>query len=226
MTTNHSMTDTTGLVEWLVFDLGGVLVDVAPAAETMAKLSAQSHTPIETLGPLLREQFTEQPLSLAERFQLGFLDIATFSQALNTHLATPVPEAELTQAIQAILRGERRDTAALLEQLAGRFNTACYSNTNAVHWAYMQRHYGFFEHIEHRFASQEVGFAKPDARGFAAVATSLDACAAHCLLIDDRQINVDGARAAGWQALLFTGPDQLAADLSGLGIDVVPVGAP
>jgi len=38
------------------------------------------------------------------------------------------------------------------------------------------------------------------------------------LFIDDSQKNVDGAKAAGWQAVLFTGVEPLEADLSRLGI--------
>jgi 2-haloacid dehalogenase len=38
------------------------------------------------------------------------------------------------------------------------------------------------------------------------------------LFIDDSQKNVDGAKAAGWQAVLFTDAGKLQADLAGLGI--------
>ncbi|MBO0902792.1 HAD family hydrolase [Jiella sonneratiae] len=40
------------------------------------------------------------------------------------------------------------------------------------------------------------------------------------LFIDDSQKNVDGARAAGWQAVLFVSPGQLARDLSERGLPV------
>jgi 2-haloacid dehalogenase len=38
------------------------------------------------------------------------------------------------------------------------------------------------------------------------------------LFIDDSQKNVDGAKAAGWEAVLFTGVEPLEADLGRLGI--------
>jgi 2-haloacid dehalogenase len=40
------------------------------------------------------------------------------------------------------------------------------------------------------------------------------------LFIDDSQKNVDGAKAAGWQAVLFTDAGKLQADLDGFGIKV------
>ena len=75
------MTDS---IDWLVFDLGGVLVDVAPPADTLTDLAARSDTAVERLAPLLRERFTARPFSLAERFQVGELDARAF------HAASPV----------------------------------------------------------------------------------------------------------------------------------------
>jgi 2-haloacid dehalogenase len=46
----------------------------------------------------------------------------------------------------------------------------------------------------------------------------IDVAPAACLLIDDRTANVAGARAAGWQALLFTDCAALEHDLEALGI--------
>jgi 2-haloacid dehalogenase len=39
------------------------------------------------------------------------------------------------------------------------------------------------------------------------------------LFIDDSQKNVDGARAAGWQAVLFTNAKALEQDLERFGVD-------
>lgn len=208
-------------IAWLVFDLGGVLVDVAPPDRTFADLAARSDTSAERLASLLRERFTQQPFSLAERFQTGELDEQAFHAALNRELKTPLSFAELTAALEAMLLGERRDTTALLARLAMRYRIACYSNTNATHWRHIARHFAFFDYLERAFASQEIGFAKPDRRGFDAVASALGAAPSACLLIDDREINVEGARAAGWQALLFDNAVQLENDLAARGFRAV-----
>ena len=39
-----------------------------------------------------------------------------------------------------------------------------------------------------------------------------------CLFVDDKQINVDGARATGMQAILFTDKSQFEEDLKRLGV--------
>ena len=207
-------------IDWLVFDLGGVVVDVQPAEVTLDKLSRRSETPTQQLAELLRERFTERPYSIAERFQTGELNEAGFHAALNDSLGKPLEAATLTAELESMLRGESAEMVAFMQQLARHHRLACYSNTNAVHWRYMQQHFRFFDVLEHAFASQEIGYAKPDPQGFAHVAAALGAPAAACLLIDDRQINVDGAQAAGWQALRFEGIDRLREDLAALGVEV------
>lgn len=66
--------------------------------------------------------------------------------------------------------------------------------------------------------SGDIGFIKPDREIYDhhVKAFSLDPAAT--LFIDDSQKNVDGAKAAGWQAVLFTGADRLRRDLAERGI--------
>lgn len=207
-------------IEWLVFDLGGVLVDVAPQNHVLAEWAHLTDTDEVRLASLLREQFTEQPFSLAERFQIGALDAHGFHAALNRELGRPLAFDTLIDGLESVLVGEKTETVRLLAELASRYKTACYSNTNVTHWRYLHRHYGFFRHMDRAFASQEIGFAKPDHRGFEKVAGALAALPEQCLLIDDRPVNVEGARRAGWQALQFVDVDTLVADMDALSIAV------
>jgi transcription antitermination factor NusB len=57
--------------------------------------------------------------------------------------------------------------------------------------------------------SSRLGLAKPDPAAFAAAAALLGSPASACLFVDDRAENVDGARAAGMRAELFTGVGRL-----------------
>jgi putative hydrolase of the HAD superfamily len=47
------------------------------------------------------------------------------------------------------------------------------------------------------YFSHEMGHVKPDRAAFDHVVTTLDCAPEHILFLDDNQINVDGARAAG-----------------------------
>ena len=68
--------------------------------------------------------------------------------------------------------------------------------------------------------SGEVGMIKPDPRIYEAHAASYALEPAATLFIDDSAKNVAGAKAAGWQAVLYEGADKLSRDLAARGIRV------
>lgn len=203
---------------FLVFDLGGVLIDVAPAEETIAALAAESGTPMERLREPLREAFTGRPYSLAEQFQAGELDEPGFFAQLDGLLERPLGAERLRGHLEHMLRAPMPGTPVLLEELAGRYRLACLSNTNPVHWRYLLERFDFMQWLAPRMASHELELVKPDPQIFRAAEAQLGAAAADCLLIDDRPNNVEAAQAAGWMALQFTDAVVLRADLAGLGV--------
>lgn len=202
---------------WLVFDLGGVIVDVAPPEDTLSRFAVLTETAAGRLSPLLREQFASRPWSPVERFQVGEIDLDGLLAEMNTVLTRPLTAERLVPFMESMLRGVDQRIERLLHELTDRHQLACYSNTSAVHWDYMRRQYGFFDLFSTHFASHELGYAKPDLAGFDAVAERLGADPGQCVLIDDRAMNVVGARAAGWEAIAFRDADQLRADLYTLG---------
>lgn len=66
--------------------------------------------------------------------------------------------------------------------------------------------------------SGEAGLLKPDERIYRLHAETFGLEPAATLFIDDSARNVTGARDAGWQAVLFEGPEKLEADLARLGV--------
>jgi len=68
--------------------------------------------------------------------------------------------------------------------------------------------------------SGDVKLIKPDVAIYQTHAEAFDLDPAATLFIDDAAVNVAGAKAAGWNAVLFTGAEQLRADLAGFGIVV------
>ena len=66
--------------------------------------------------------------------------------------------------------------------------------------------------------SGEIGMIKPERGIYDHHAKTFGLEPAASLFIDDSQKNVDGARASGWQAVLFTDAQTLEADLGSLGV--------
>lgn len=83
------------------------------------------------------------------------------------------------------------------------------------------------EHLAHHelvdafdvvFCSAEIGIAKPDTAIFRHAAEVLGVRTGDCYFTDDRPENVEGARAAGLHADVFTGRDALVERLRALGL--------
>lgn len=66
--------------------------------------------------------------------------------------------------------------------------------------------------------SGDIRMLKPDREIYDHHIASFDLDPAATLFIDDSPANVEGAKAAGWQAVHFTGAPKLASDLKGLGL--------
>lgn len=66
--------------------------------------------------------------------------------------------------------------------------------------------------------SGEIGLIKPDRAIYEKHTRDFGLSPAHTLFIDDAPANVEGARLAGWNAVQFTDPEKLKADLAAHGI--------
>jgi 2-haloacid dehalogenase len=68
--------------------------------------------------------------------------------------------------------------------------------------------------------SGDIGLIKPDIAIYETHARSFGLNPETTIFIDDSAPNVEGAKAAGWDAVLFTGADKLRADLAARGVRV------
>jgi HAD superfamily hydrolase (TIGR01509 family) len=92
------------------------------------------------------------------------------------------------------------------------------SNTIPLHWEKLSssREYPSFGLFDRLFVSYLMGCAKPQETSFSFVTNALKLRPAECLLVDDTFLNVNGAKAAGWRAMLFTDAAQLQKDIGDL----------
>lgn len=81
-------------------------------------------------------------------------------------------------------------------------------------------HHDLVEAFDVVFCSAEIGVAKPEVAIYRHAASILGVEPAECFFTDDRPENVDGARAAGMHAEVFTGRAALVTHLNDLGLGV------
>ena len=113
------------------------------------------------------------------------------------------------------------DSVALLEGLIedGR-DVTLLTNWASDTFREARARFPFLEKPRGITVSGDIGLIKPDREIYDHHVASFGLEPAASLFIDDSQKNVDGARAAGWQAVLFTDAGTLEADLERLGIAV------
>jgi len=113
------------------------------------------------------------------------------------------------------------DSVALMERLVGTgHDVTMLTNFAADTFAEARRRFAFLDLPRGVTVSGEIGLIKPDTAIYDHHARSFDLDPAAALFIDDSQKNVEGAQAAGWQAVLFTDAEKLRSDLNSFGIAV------
>ena len=190
----------------LIFDLGGVLINLDYAAPIAA---------FATLTGSLGDQlgFTQQAQApLFDALETGQLSAANFRTALRRTygLRAEVPDAALDAAWNAILLDVPAERLALLRALrAGGYRLFLLSNTNALHRAafdaILHRDHGLPDGLlslfDQVYYSHEVGLRKPDAAIFRRVVADHDLDPTRTLFIDDSPQHVTAARTVGLRAL-------------------------
>jgi 2-haloacid dehalogenase len=113
------------------------------------------------------------------------------------------------------------DSVAILEQLIaeGR-DVTMLTNFASDTFREAQERYPFLKKPRGVTVSGDIGLIKPDVAIYDTHAKSFGLEPASTIFIDDSYPNVEGARAAGWHAVHFTGAEKLRSDLAAHGIKV------
>ncbi len=195
-------------IEWILFDLGGVLLDVEQP-RIFSRLQSLADLPASTIehrlktAPFFRDDFMVKEFSPAE-----------VALHVNKTLGTTLPTDEIVEALNSELGAVISTTADLLPGLQRKVKTGCLSNTNSIHWDKLLQAYPFMGNFDRRFASQILGCAKPGREIYDKVAGLLSVQPRQILFFDDKHENVESAQRLGWHARVYAGHEKLLADLS------------
>ncbi|HEB87974.1 MAG TPA: HAD family phosphatase [Deltaproteobacteria bacterium] len=183
----------------VLFDLGGVLVELGGMGDLRFLAS-------DARDDELWRRWLECPW--VRRFERGECDAETFARGIVEAWSMPITPSAFLETFAAWPRGWLPGARELVESMLSDLRIGCLSNTNALH---AERHWtrlGIPELFEERFLSHEMGVVKPDREIFDRVVETLGCPAEAVLFLDDNQINVEGARAAGLHAERVRGPSE------------------
>jgi len=205
--------------EALLFDLGGVLIDI----DFRRALAAwQRHSRLS--APALAAAFRFD--DAYERHERGEISAGEYFRHLAGTLQLDADQDSIAHGWNSIFQGTINEAVQLVR--AARAHLPCYAftNTNAAHMAEWQARYpevtGAFDAI---FASHQLGRRKPEAAAFAAVVSAIGTSPDSIVFFDDVAENVAAARSSGLQAVHVRTPDDIRRLVDSLGLADRPEGA-
>jgi FMN phosphatase YigB (HAD superfamily) len=192
----------------LLFDFGGVLIDIDYAATP----TAMRH--LSRAGSTIEFSQASQA-ELFDKFETGHLTPAEFRTGLRAAYDLDAPDDAIDAAWHAMLLDVPAERLALVAELRRQgHQTALLSNTNALHIAEINRRlaarYGFTHGIadvlDRVFYSQEVGLRKPGEEIFRHALREMNWRLEDVLFIEDSPQHVATARRLGLQVLHLAPP--------------------
>lgn len=188
-------------IRFVVFDIGGVLVRIAPWAEAHAACGY----PPEQLPP--SDVFLPRLSSSNRAYDRGEISTDEYEEKVALDSDGKYLPEEVRRIHAAVCDIEHPGLHPLFDALEGAgLETGILSNTNTMHWRRLagdeddSREYPLLRRATHRHASYLLKCSKPDPLIYETFARTVRALPAEILFFDDLERNVQAARAAGWQA--------------------------
>ncbi|WP_043834729.1 HAD family hydrolase [Amycolatopsis nivea] len=193
------------MTNWIVFDYGEVL-SLRTAA--VPKLAAAMGVSLETFEPVY--------WSVRDPYDRGCPDLEYWT-SIGDQVGAKVDDAlsaELTALDVAGWGQLAPGSLDLLQSLSDAgASLALLSNAPSAFGVWV-REQEWSKLFKHTLFSGDVKVAKPDAEIFQLLLDKLGAKPDECLFFDDRQVNIDGARAVGIRAHLWDGAEAARAALA------------
>ena len=199
-----------GEVQVVLFDIGGVLVELSGVATMLRWLG-----PGVTVDEMWRRWLSSD---VVRRFESGRATPEEFSAQIIHDMSLPVSEEEFLLTFTGWLQGLYPGALDMVRSVPGSFTRATLSNTNALHWTRMMQDFELEHAFDHHFASHLTGLLKPDAEVFAHIAKTLGCPPQAIFFLDDNLLNVDAARNAGFRSVRVQGASEARAALMEAGI--------
>ena len=201
------------MIRALLFDLGNVLLYFSHrrACEQIGQLCGVE---ADRIWQIVFES------GLEWEYEAGRMTTEQFHQRFERAVGRAVPLDQLTLAgcdifwpnpsIEPVVRrlGEIGRRLVLL------------SNTNAAHFAFVERKYPILQAFPRRVLSYEVGACKPDPKIFEAAAEAAGCPPAECFYVDDIPEYVSAARQLGFDAVVYGNTPTLIQELARRQINV------
>ncbi len=196
----------------VIFDLGGVVVDV------------ESDRLIHQVAQLLGRSFEEVHEQIFHRdlhlpLELGHIKPQAYYDGLKQKLGISWTYPQFVRAWNGIL-SENRDVTSIMKRLRARHKLLALSNTNILHIEHIKGAIPSLEMFHYWVMSYEVGLRKPNPKIYRFALEQAGVKPETAVYIDDRPELVEAGRQVGLTAIRFENSRQLEQDLQAVGLNL------
>lgn len=202
------------MIKTVIFDLGGVIVpfDFKRGYQAMADRYGLVATEIPgRIGTT----------DVVIRYESGQIETPDFVRELTGSLGIEATVDEFADFWSVIFERRTLIPASLPEALrANGYRVLLLSNTNDLHFSFIRQHYPILDHFDHHVLSFRVGAMKPSPAIYAEAIRHAGCAPEECFFTDDVAMYVEGAKAAGIDAVQFKQYEQLREELLVRGVRI------
>lgn len=198
------------MIKNLIFDFGNVLVNVDSHAVLKRYFKDDNEAEERFRAILTSPEFTEA----CDRGVVSFDELIKEAQTKNPHF---------TDAFRFFRENYQNEITGEIEGMKGtltgfkRRGFKLYGLSNWSSEIYeVMRKYGIFNLLDGQVISCEEHVIKPEKKIYLRLCERYGLKPSECLFTDDKPKNVEGAKAAGMNAILFTTPENYVADVERL----------
>lgn len=186
----------------ILFDLGGVLIDLAPlnVFEHWAKAAAVTPTSLAARWKI------DDAYKAHEKGEMEFND---FTGHLQKQLGISLSQGDWQTGWNTLLGRPFPGLVPRLLELANRIPLYCFSNTNQTHWTALEArtsHTQLVSCFQKTYLSYAIGRRKPDVESYRWVAQDMGYQPSDIVFFDDNEANISGAERAGLNTFHVKGP--------------------
>ena len=186
----------------ILFDLGGVLIDLAPSRVFEHWAKAADVTPASLAARWKIE-------AAYEAHEEGNMEFIEFTSHLQKQLGISITQSDWKTGWNALLGQPFPELLPRLSALAKRIPLFCFSNTNQTHWTALKartNHPQLDSFFQKTYLSYAIGRRKPNVESYRWVANDMGYRPTDIAFIDDNEANINGAERAGLCATHITRP--------------------
>lgn len=190
----------------IVFDLGGVIVDL-DSMKTFNELVSYARKELKL------EEIAEHPL--LHDFERGQIEASDFVRDLSQVIDAAVEHDQLIKSWNAMIIDVPPARLELVRKLGEQIPVYAFSNTNSLHIEFLddmlRDRYGYdsvASYFDRAFYSYQMGHRKPDPESFDWIVKEMGAAEKNVLFLDDNLINIQAAERAGFKGWHITSPHQ------------------